>query len=92
MVMFQNATPLMTMDIPAVDVMDLLNGQLNGRDLRNTLAGMALMVHSFVKSPHTSTVFLGQSTHFRESLFGTRNPITEEFGHCRHGSLRHPGL
>jgi hypothetical protein len=39
-----NATPLMTMDIPAVDVMDLLNGPLNGRDLRNTLAGAALMV------------------------------------------------
>jgi hypothetical protein len=33
------------MDIPAVDVMDLLNGTLNGRDLRNTLAGMALMVY-----------------------------------------------
>jgi hypothetical protein len=34
----------MTMDIPAVDVMELLNGTVNGRDLRNTLAGMALMV------------------------------------------------
>lgn len=34
----------MTTDIPAVDVMDLLNGTLDGRELRNTLAGMALMV------------------------------------------------
>jgi hypothetical protein len=32
------------MDIQAVDVMELFNGSLNGRDLRNTLAGMALMV------------------------------------------------
>jgi hypothetical protein len=27
--------------------MELLNGTLNGRDLRNTLAGMALMVCFF---------------------------------------------
>lgn len=43
-----NATPVITMDIPAVDVIELLNTETSGEDLRNTLAGMALMINRLV--------------------------------------------
>ncbi|CAD5206895.1 unnamed protein product [Bursaphelenchus okinawaensis] len=43
-----NATPIITMDVPAIDVMELFNSTQSGEDLKNSLAGIGLMVNRLI--------------------------------------------
>ncbi|KAI6207292.1 hypothetical protein M3Y99_01851400 [Aphelenchoides fujianensis] len=43
-----SATPLLTMDIQAVDVIDIYNNPMEQPDLQNTLAGFAIMVNRLI--------------------------------------------
>ncbi|CAD5210126.1 unnamed protein product [Bursaphelenchus xylophilus] len=43
-----NATPIITMDVPAIDVMELFNSVQNGEDMKNTLAGIGLMINRLI--------------------------------------------